>query len=36
SDTPCFPHLNRQQLHQYPLSRLFRLQVSSDAVKIWL
>ncbi|CAF1380587.1 unnamed protein product [Rotaria sordida] len=36
SDTPCFPHLIRQQLHQYPLSRPFRLRVSSNAVEIWL
>ncbi|CAF0940536.1 unnamed protein product [Rotaria sordida] len=36
SDTPCFPHLIRQQLHQYSLSRPFRLRVSSNAVEIWL
>ncbi|CAF5133467.1 unnamed protein product, partial [Rotaria sp. Silwood1] len=36
SDTPCFPHLIRRQLHQYPLSRPFRLRVSAKTIEIWL
>ena len=36
SDTPCFPHLIRRQLHHYPLSRPFRLRVSSNEIHIWL
>ncbi|CAF0770598.1 unnamed protein product [Rotaria sordida] len=36
SDTPCFPHLIRRQLHQYPLSRPCRLRCSNDSVQIWL
>jgi hypothetical protein len=36
SDTPCFPHLIRRQLHHYPLSRSFRLRVSFNAIYIWL
>ncbi|CAF0933030.1 unnamed protein product [Adineta steineri] len=35
-DTPCFPHLIRRQLHQYPLNRPFRLQFSSDVIALWL
>ncbi|CAF2155333.1 unnamed protein product [Rotaria magnacalcarata] len=36
SDTPCFPHLIRRQLHQYPLTRPCRLRCSSDSIQIWL
>ncbi|CAF4498723.1 unnamed protein product, partial [Rotaria sp. Silwood2] len=36
SDTPCFPHLIRRQLHQYPLSRPCRLRCSTDIIQIWL
>ncbi|CAF3110115.1 unnamed protein product [Rotaria sp. Silwood2] len=35
-DTPYFPHLVRQELHQYPLSRLCRLQCFSTNIQIWL
>ncbi|CAF1063135.1 unnamed protein product [Adineta steineri] len=36
NDTPCFPHLIRRQLHQYPLNRPFRLRFSSNAIALWL
>lgn len=36
SNTPCFPHLSRRQLHQYPLSRPCRLQCSTNNIQIWL
>ncbi|CAF2443312.1 unnamed protein product [Rotaria sp. Silwood2] len=35
-DTPCFPHLIRRQLHEYPLNRPFRLRFSSNAIELWL
>ncbi|CAF2057908.1 unnamed protein product [Rotaria magnacalcarata] len=35
-ETPCFPNLIRQQLHQYPLSRPCRLRCSSEMIQIWL
>jgi hypothetical protein len=35
-NTPFFPHLIRQQLHQYPLSRPYRLRCSSEIIQIWL
>ncbi|CAF2679788.1 unnamed protein product [Rotaria sp. Silwood2] len=34
--TTCFPNLIRQQLHQYPLSRPYRLHCSSEMIQIWL
>jgi len=36
SDTPCFPHLIRRQLHECPLSRPYRLRCSSTKIQIWL
>ncbi|CAF1410271.1 unnamed protein product [Rotaria sordida] len=36
SDTPCFPHLIRRQLHHYPLNQPFRLRVTSNKIHIWL
>ncbi|CAF4304991.1 unnamed protein product [Rotaria sp. Silwood2] len=36
SDTPCFPHLIRRQLHHYPLNQPFRLGVTSNKIHIWL
>ncbi|CAF4011530.1 unnamed protein product, partial [Rotaria sp. Silwood1] len=36
SDTPCFPHLIRRQLHHYPLNQPFRLRVTSNEIHIWL
>ncbi|CAF3219201.1 unnamed protein product [Rotaria socialis] len=36
SDTPCFPHLIRRQLYQYPPSRPHRLQCSSNRIQLWL
>ncbi len=36
SETPCFPHLIRQQLHRYPPSRSYRLRCSSYMIQIWL
>ncbi|CAF1314619.1 unnamed protein product [Rotaria sordida] len=35
SETPCFPHLIRRQLHQYPPNRLYRLQCSFNLIQIW-
>ncbi|CAF0787438.1 unnamed protein product [Adineta ricciae] len=35
-NSPCFPHLIRQQLHEQSLSRPFRLRCSDDAIHIWL
>ncbi|CAF0934769.1 unnamed protein product [Rotaria sp. Silwood1] len=36
NDTPCFPHLIRRQLHQYPLNRPFRLRFYCNAIELWL
>lgn len=36
SETPCFPHLIRQQFHQYLPSRPYRLRCSSEMIQIWL
>ncbi len=36
SNTSCFPHLIRRQLHQYPLIRPYRLRHSSEMIQIWL
>ncbi|CAF1557658.1 unnamed protein product [Rotaria sordida] len=36
SDTPCFPHLIRRQLHHYPFNQPFRLRVTSNEIHIWL
>ncbi|CAF1383416.1 unnamed protein product [Rotaria sordida] len=36
SNTCCFPHLIRRQLHQYPLSRPCRLRCSTNFIQIWL
>ena len=36
SEKPCFHHLIRQQLHQYPLNRPYRLRCSADSIQIWL
>ncbi|CAF4102584.1 unnamed protein product [Rotaria sp. Silwood2] len=36
SETPFFPHLIRQQLHEWPFSRPYRLQCSSTNIQIWL
>ncbi len=36
SNSPCFPHLIRQQLHQKPLSRPYRLRCSCATIQIWL
>jgi hypothetical protein len=36
SETPCIPHLIRQQLCQYPLNRPYRLRCSAESIHIWL
>jgi hypothetical protein len=36
SDTVCFPHLIRRQLHQYPLSRHCHFRCSTKEIQIWL
>ncbi len=36
SNTPCFPHLIRRQLHRYPLTRPYRLRCSSEMIQLWL
>ncbi|CAM4814850.1 unnamed protein product [Rotaria magnacalcarata] len=35
-DTPCFPHVIRQQLRQNPLNRLYRLRCSAESIQVWL
>ncbi|CAF1128943.1 unnamed protein product [Adineta steineri] len=36
SQTHCFSHLIRRQIHQYPLSRPYRFQYSAPMIQIWL
>jgi hypothetical protein len=36
SEIACYPYLIRRQLHEWPLSRRYRMQCSSQMIQIWL
>ena len=36
AEKPCFPHLIRRELYEYPLSRPYRLRCDSCNLQIWL
>jgi hypothetical protein len=35
-ETACFPYLIRRRLHEWPLSRSYRLRCSTEEIQIWL